>query len=92
MRTTLDISDPLLNQLKRIGRREGKSLGELVSELLAGVLKGAEEEQEREPFRWATRSLGRPRVDLGDKEGVYALLDRESGLRAAEPRRPSRKR
>ncbi|MEZ5727162.1 MAG: hypothetical protein R3E48_03590 [Burkholderiaceae bacterium] len=35
MRTTIDIDDPILKDLKRLQRREGKSLGRLVSDLLA---------------------------------------------------------
>jgi hypothetical protein len=33
MRTTLDIDDPVLKEIKRLQRREGKSLGRLVSDL-----------------------------------------------------------
>ena len=39
MRTTIDIADPVLRELKRRQAQEGKSLGELVSELLAQALK-----------------------------------------------------
>ena len=35
MRTTLDIDDPVLRELKELQTREGKSLGRLVSDLLA---------------------------------------------------------
>ncbi|KAB2867691.1 MAG: antitoxin, partial [Burkholderiaceae bacterium] len=38
MRTTIDIDDPILKDLKRLQRREGKSLGRLVSDLLAQAL------------------------------------------------------
>jgi hypothetical protein len=46
MRTTLDIDDPILRDLKRLQQREGKSLGRLVSDLLAQSL--------------AAQRLGRP--------------------------------
>ena len=39
MRTTLDIDDPVLRELKRRQAREGKSLGRLVSDLLARALE-----------------------------------------------------
>ena len=39
MRTTLDIDDPVLRELKRLQTKEGKSLGRLVSDLLARALK-----------------------------------------------------
>jgi hypothetical protein len=83
VRTTIDIADPVLQELKRLQRRDGRSLGELVSDLLAPLLKergGAP----AAPFHWGTRSLGAPRVDLGDKEAVYAILDRYPSF-AAEP-------
>ena len=34
MRTTIDIDDPILVDLRRLQQREGKSLGRLVSDLL----------------------------------------------------------
>jgi len=38
MRTTVDIDDPVLKDLKRIQQKEGKSLGRLISDLLAQAL------------------------------------------------------
>jgi len=35
MRTTLDIDDPILREIKAIQEREGRSMGAIVSELLA---------------------------------------------------------
>lgn len=76
MRTTIDIADPILKDLKRRQRREGKSLGQLVSELLAQAL--AEEKRRggaaAQPFRWHARAM-RARVDLGDKEALRDALD-----------------
>ena len=37
-RTTIDIADPILADLKRLQTREDKTLGELVTELLAEAL------------------------------------------------------
>lgn len=72
MRTTIDIDDPILEELKRLQRREGKSLGRLVSNLLAESLADARQPPEGKPeFRWITKPMG-ARVDLGDK---HALLD-----------------
>jgi hypothetical protein len=42
MRTTLDIDDPILKQLKDFQARDGRSLGRLVSDLLAQALSAAE--------------------------------------------------
>jgi hypothetical protein len=73
MRTTIDIDDPILKDLKRLQRREGKSLGRLVSDLLALAL--ATQQRGSQPaapvFKWIARPM-RARVDLADK---HALLD-----------------
>lgn len=72
-RTTLDIDAGVLRELKRHQARDRKPLGELVSELLARAL--AQEEPQLEPAHWATAKMGRPRVDLEDKDAVWAVLD-----------------
>jgi len=38
VRTTIDIDESILKQLKRLARQEGKPLGKFVSELLARSL------------------------------------------------------
>ena len=76
MRTTIDIDDPILKDLKRLQRREGKSLGRLVSDLLARAL--AEERRGAPPpapeFRWISRPMG-ARVDLSDKDALLDAMD-----------------
>ncbi len=75
MRTTIDLDGPILRELKRLQKVEGKSLGQLVSDLLATALasrKAAPAAQRK--FRWISRPMG-ARVDLGDKEAVYGALD-----------------
>jgi hypothetical protein len=76
MRTTIDIDDPVLKDLKRLQRREGKSLGRLVSDLLARAL--AEERRrapaEPPPLTWTARPM-RARIDLTDKDAVRDALD-----------------
>ena len=75
MRTTVDIDAPILRELKRLQKAEGKSLGRIVSDLL-GVALGRRQREgaTRPPFRWIARNMG-ARVDVGDKEAVRALLD-----------------
>jgi hypothetical protein len=77
MRTTVDIDEPILADLKRLQRREGKSLGRLVSDLLAQAL-AAEENVPATPrpkFKWVSRSMG-ARVDLADKQSIYDAMDK----------------
>jgi hypothetical protein len=73
MRTTIDIDDPILKEVKRLQRREGKSLGRLVSDLLHQSLAIAKAAQNEEPpaFQWIAKPM-RARIDLADK---HALLD-----------------
>lgn len=72
-RTTLDLDLSVLRALRRRGQDEGKSMGRVASELLARNL--ADEGSAPPPFQWVARNLGRPRVDLEDKEALRALLD-----------------
>jgi hypothetical protein len=72
MRTTIDIDDPVLKDLKRLQKRQGKSLGRLVSDLLAQALANTRVEDEKvPPFSWVSRPMG-ALIDLQDK---HALLD-----------------
>jgi hypothetical protein len=77
MRTTIDIDGPILRELKALREREGRSLGALASELLAEALVRRRPSRARAPFRWTSRSM-RARIDLADKEAVYAALDTDT--------------
>lgn len=75
MRTTIDIDDPILKDLKRLQRREGKSLGRLVSDLLAQALVESRTQTAPRPqFRWTSQSM-RARVDLADKAAVRDAME-----------------
>lgn len=71
-RTTLDIDPSVLTQLRRRGRDQGKSMGQVASEILAA---GLEKPHEPAPFRWKTHNLGKPKVDLEDKEALRRALE-----------------
>lgn len=75
-RTTVDIDDPILRELKVAQREEGVSLGRLVSRLLAEALSRRKKSARPGAFRWNTKRMN-ARVDLADKEAVWAVLDRE---------------
>jgi hypothetical protein len=74
MRTTLDIDDPILREVKAIHEREGRSIGAVVSELLAEALARRRPSRTRPSFHWTSRPM-KSLVDLTDKETVYAALD-----------------
>lgn len=75
MRTTLDIDNPVLRELKQLQVKEGKSLGRLVSDLLAQALKTGATPAVTSPPVWIAKPMG-ARVNLADKEAVYRALDR----------------
>ncbi len=75
-RTTLDIDPVVLGELRRRQRAEGRTLGELASELLERALRADDEARVDEPFEWHAQPL-HARVDLEDKDAVWAILDRK---------------
>ncbi len=79
MRTTIDIDDPILKEVKRLQRREGKSLGRLVSDLLAQSLaaEGIASKAQAPTFRWVAKRMG-ARLDLADKHAVLDAMDERS--------------
>jgi hypothetical protein len=74
MRTTLDIDDPILREVKALHEREGRSMGSVVSELLAEALARRQASRARPAFHWTSREM-KALLDLSDKEAVYAALD-----------------
>ena len=75
MRTTVEIDEPVLKEVKRLTRREGKALGRVVSDLLAESLGRRRADVPAAPaFSWTSRPMD-ARVDLADKDAVQAALD-----------------
>jgi len=75
MRTTIDLSDPVLRDLKQLRKKEGGSLGALASRLLADALAA----QRRTPrpvtkLRWSSQPMG-AKVNLADKDAVYRAME-----------------
>ena len=56
MKTTLDISDPLLEQVKKIAARDGETLRSLVEQGLRKVV--AERKAKAKPFQLRDGSVG----------------------------------
>jgi hypothetical protein len=74
-RTTLDIDTSVLEELRARQHREGKTLGRLASELLATALQETEADEDEQPFHWRSHHMGKPKIDLEDKEALWAILD-----------------
>ena len=78
MRTTVDLDAPVLRELKRLQKLEGKSLGRLVSDLVAQAISLRKAEKSRPvAFRWLSRPM-RARIDLRDKEALHAALEADT--------------
>jgi len=77
MRTTVDIDDPILKDLKKIQEKEGKSLGRLISDLLAQAIGERKSPKAMaKPARWISKAMG-ARIDLSDREALYAAMEQE---------------
>ena len=76
-RTTIDLDPSVLRELRLRSHREGKSMGQVASEALARAL-AENPPQPGPPFEWTSADLGKPRVNLEDKEAVRAILDQQS--------------
>jgi hypothetical protein len=75
-RTTLDLDASVLEQLRRRAASERKSMGQVASERLAvGLEKSAPKELSR--LRWPSRRMGKPEVDLEDKDALWKALDEQ---------------
>jgi predicted DNA-binding ribbon-helix-helix protein len=77
VRTTVDIEDPVLKELRTMQKREGGTLGALMSRLLAQAIAHQSRGPVRTSFAWTARAM-RARLDLSDKEAVLAVLDDSS--------------
>ena len=75
-RTTVNLNPQVLRELKRLQRKEGRSLGETISVLVAEAIarRAAEEPGAGQDFEWRAQAMG-ARVELTDKEAVWAVLD-----------------
>ena len=52
-------------------------MGQVVSEVLAPALAGDASVGEARPLLWAGKDMGRPTIDLEDKDALWQVLDRE---------------
>ena len=75
-RTTVDIDDPVLREVKALQKKEKRSLGRIITELLADALALRRTRKPRTKFVWVARPMN-ALVDLADKEFVHAALERE---------------
>lgn len=72
-RTTLILEDSCLERIREAARREGKNLSTIVNELLVEGLERRKPKRRRE-FKLPSYSMGKPRVNLGDRDALEALM------------------
>ncbi|HEV2997605.1 MAG TPA: hypothetical protein VGX16_00745 [Solirubrobacteraceae bacterium] len=89
-RTTLDLDASVLEQLRRRAASEHKSMGQVASERLAvGLRESAPGEPSR--LRWPSRGMGRPRIDLEDKDALWRALEGQGAEQPEGSERPKRR-
>ena len=76
MRTTLIIDDELFRELKRRAVEQNRTLSDLTQEALRRGLAARTSVRRRTRARLPSFSMGRPRVDLADRDQLYDVLDR----------------
>ncbi|MEO8585129.1 MAG: DUF2191 domain-containing protein [Acidobacteriota bacterium] len=80
MKTTVEISDPLMREARKAAEREGRTLRSLLEEGLREVLSGRERKQEFRLRDGSFKGKGvQPGVDLSDWETMRSLIYEERG-------------
>jgi hypothetical protein len=74
-RTTVDIETPILEEIKKFQKKDGRSLGRIVSQLLAEALGNRKAKPKNIQLKWTSRPM-KALIDLSDKETLYRILDR----------------
>ena len=73
MKTTLIIPDQLFRELKRRAARRGETLSAVVAEALRQGLVETRGQEELPPL--PTHHMGRPKVDLADRDALYRAME-----------------
>jgi predicted CopG family antitoxin len=77
VRTTIDIDDLVLRDLKRLKEKRGKSLGQLISELLAQAIHQLQEPMPKARSVRISRPM-KARVNLEDKEALFRVTEKKA--------------
>jgi hypothetical protein len=72
-RTTIDLDQTILEEIRERARSERKPMGQVASDLLAQALASSSLERPRSAFWWPSHR-GNPRIDIDDKDAVFAAL------------------
>ena len=88
MRTTLNIADDILREMKARAHETGVSLTRVANDVLrAGLDRRAGSSRPRRRYREEVADLGEPRVNLDRALALAAQLEDEETLRKLEQRK-----
>lgn len=73
MKTTLNIDDTVMAELKREAARQGRTMSELVETALRLLLRSQRKRTELTPL--PTFNSGGMLVDIADREALYEAMD-----------------
>lgn len=73
MKTTLNISDPVMRDLRREAQRSGRTMSELVETALRSMLAARRPREAPPPL--PVFSGGKPRVDVANREALYGVME-----------------
>lgn len=76
MRTTIVIDDELFRELKKRAAEENRTLSEVTQEALRRGLLRREPARRSRRVRLRSFAMGRPAVDLADRNQLFDVLDR----------------
>jgi hypothetical protein len=74
MKTTLNISEQIIKQLKQEAARTGKTMSELVELALRGLLSRPPRSQDLAEL--PVRNSGGARVNIANREALYDVMER----------------
>ncbi len=74
MKTTLNISDATMRELKREAAQQGRTMSELVEGALRALLHGTKPPGELPPL--PEFKSGGARVDVANRQSLYDVMDR----------------
>jgi hypothetical protein len=75
-RTTINIDDPILKEIKDLQKKEGRAIGKIISQLLAEALAHRKSPKKKPKLEWVSCPMHN-RIDLSDKDILYSVLDRD---------------
>jgi len=69
-RTTIDIENAVLTEVKNLRKKDGRSMSKIVSQLLTEGLAQCKNKAKASRFKWHSRRMG-ALIDLSDKDALY---------------------